>query len=204
MPKANYQKIKLLKLLELLRQETDEEHPLRTSEICTRLNALSITCDRRTLGKDMALFNKQGYEVMPKMVGHEKAYYVEDRGFSVPELKILIDAVQAASFITEKKSAELIKKIAYLGGSHRAEILKGNMVCFNTRKHTNEAIYYNVGFLEEALQQKRKASFCYFDLDETGERIYRKKSSAMWLSRWRLFTTKITTTLCATAANTMV
>lgn len=174
MPKANYQKIKLLKLLELLRQETDEEHPLRTSEICKRLNALSITCDRRTLGKDIALLNKQGYEVMSKMLVHEKAYYVEDRGFSVPELKILIDAVQAASFITEKKSAELINKIAYLGGSHRAEILKGNMVCFNTRKHSNEAVYYNVDFLEEALKQKKKASFFYYDLNENGEKVYRK------------------------------
>lgn len=174
MPRENCQKIKLLKLIELLRQETDEDHPLRTSEICNRLNSLIITCDRRTLGKDIALLNNQGYEVMSKMKGHEKAYYIEDRGFSVPELKILIDAVQAASFITEKKSAELINKIAYLGGSHRAEILKGNMVCFNTRKHSNEAIYYNVDFLEEALKQKKKASFFYFDLNENSQKVYRK------------------------------
>ena len=160
--------------MEMLRQETDEEHPLRTSEICTRLNALKITCDRRTLGKDIAFLNSQGFEVMSAMRGHEKAYYIEERGFSVPELKILIDAVQATGFITEKKSAELINKIAYLGGSHRAEILKKNMVCFNTRKHSNEAIYYNVAFLEEALQQKQKASFYYFDLNENGEKVYRK------------------------------
>ena len=128
MPKANFQKIKLLKLMEMLRQETDEEHPLRTSEICKRLNALNITCDRRTLGKDITLLNSQGFEIMSAMRGHEKAYYIEDRSFSVPELKILIDAVQATGFITEKKSAELINKIAYLGGSHRAEILKRNMV----------------------------------------------------------------------------
>ena len=174
MPKANFQKIKLLKLMEMLRQETDEEHPLRTSEICKRLNALNITCDRRTLGKDIALLNSQGFEVMSAMRGHEKAYYIEDRSFSVPELKILIDAVQATGFITEKKSTELINKIAYLGGSYRAEILKRNMVCFNTRKHSNEAIFYNVAFLEESLQLKKKASFYYFDLDENGARVYRK------------------------------
>lgn len=92
----------------------------------------------------------------------------------MPELKILIDVVQAASFITKKKSRELINKIADLGGSHLAEILKSNMVCFNTRKHSNEAIYYNVGYLEEALQKKKKASFYYFDLNETCERVYRK------------------------------
>ena len=75
---------------------------------------------------------------------------MEDRQFSVPELKILIDAVQAATFITEKKSAEMVEKIAALGGSHRADILKSNIVHFNTNKHTNEAIYYSVNELEQA------------------------------------------------------
>lgn len=82
--------------------------------------------------------NELGYEIMSVMNGHDKCYYVEDRSFSVPELKILIDAVQASSFITEKKSEELISKIAALAGSHRADVLKRNMVCFNTRKHSNE------------------------------------------------------------------
>ena len=149
----NWQKIKLLKLLEMLRQDTDEQHPLPTSEICSRLGAMSISCERRTLYKDIAVLNDQGFEVMWKWVGKEKGYYIEDRSFSVPELKIMIDAIQAARFITEKKTAELIDKIANLGGSHRADILKGNMVCFNTRKHSNESIYYNVGYLEDAIEQ---------------------------------------------------
>lgn len=173
-PDNNCQKIKLLKIMEMLQQDSDEQHPLSTSQICKRLAAMNISCDRRTLAKDMATLNKQGYEIMFGVSGHEKAYYVEDRSFSVPEIKILIDAVQAASFITQKKSGELIEKLAALGGSHKAEILTGNMVCFNTRKHSNEAIYYNVGFLEEALETKHKASFCYFDLNEKGERVYRK------------------------------
>ena len=142
----NHQKIKLLKLMELLKQETDELHPFSTSEICSRLGAMGISCERRTLAKDIALLNEQGFEVMWCKVGKEKGYYIEDRSFSVPELKILIDAVQAANFITEKKSVELIDKISALGGSHRADILKNNLVCFNTCKHSNEMIYYNRKF----------------------------------------------------------
>ena len=161
--------------MELLRQETDEEHPMRTSEICKCITDMGITCDRRTLSRDISMLNEYGYEVMSTMIGHNKAYYVEDRGFSLPELKILMDAVHASAFITEKKSAELIDKIANLGGNHKAELLKRNLVCFNTRKHRNESIYYNVGFLEDALQKHQKVSFYYFDLDENGERIYRKK-----------------------------
>ncbi len=171
----NRQKIKLLKLLELLQQETDELHPLSTNEICNRLGVMGISCERRTLTKDITLLNEQGYEVMWCRVGKEKGYYIADRSFSVPELKILIDAVQAANFITEKKSAELIDKIAALGGSHQADILQSNLVCFNTRKHSNETIYYSVGYLEDAIQQQNKVLFRYFDLDEHGEKIYRRE-----------------------------
>lgn len=175
MPQENFQKIKLLKLVELLRHETDEDHPMRTGVICDRLRAMNITCDRRTLHKDMKMLNEHGYEVMKEMIDHELAYYISDRSFSIPELKILIDAVQAAGFVTEKKSIELIDKIADLGGSHRAEILKDNIVRFNNRKHSNESIYYSVGFLEEAIQQNYKIIFRYYDLNENGEKVFRRE-----------------------------
>ena len=160
--------------MEMLRQETDEAHPLRRTEICERLAKDGIGCDIRTLSKDIAVLNDYGFEVMIRKEDHENFYYVEDRSFSVPELKILIDAVQAASFITEKKTAELIDKIAELGGGNRAAILKDNIVHFNTRKHGNEAIYYNVDTIETAIQQDKKTIFRYFDIDENGARVYRR------------------------------
>ena len=174
MPKDNKQKIKLLCLMEILRQETDESHPLLTSQICKRLGDYGISCERRTVGMDIKVLNDFGYEVMIKMVGHEKGYYIADRSFSVPEIKILLDAVQAAKFITPRKSDALVEKLAALGGSHQAEILKSNIVCFNTRKHTNEMIYYNVQALEDAIREHKQASFQYFDLNEHRERICRK------------------------------
>ena len=174
MPQENCQKIKLLKLMEILRQETDEDHPLKTAAICEKLVSMNISCDRRTLHKDMKVLNDHGFEVMSLLIDHERAYYVADRSFSVPEIKILIDAVQAASFITEKKTAELIDKIADLGGSNRAAILKDNIVHFNTRKHHNEAIYYDVDSLEEAIRTDKKVIFRYFDIDENGQRVYRR------------------------------
>ena len=164
MPEENYQKIKLLKIMEILRQETDEEHPMTKVELAARLVAMNVSCSPRSLIRDIKLLNEQGYEIMDRLIGHEKAYFVCDRSFSVPELKILIDAVQAASFVTNKKTGELIDKIAALGGSHRAAILKGNMVKFNARKHRNETVYYTVGYLEDAIKQNRKVAFKYFDV----------------------------------------
>lgn len=174
MASENIRKIKLLRVLDLLRQNTDENHPLSTSQITAELASMGIPCDRRAVSRDIITLNEMGYEIMSVMVGHDKCYYIEDRSFSVPELKILIDAVHAASFITEKKSKELTDKIAALAGAHRGDVLKRNMVCFNTRKHSNEKIYYNVDCLEEAILKEKKVLFKYFDINEKGERVYRR------------------------------
>ena len=174
MARENFRKVKLLKLIEMLQQNTDEQHPMSTSGIVSCLAQMEIPCDRRTLSQDIATLSNLGYEIMTTTIGHEKAYYIEDRNFSIPELKILIDAVHASSFITDKKSVELINKIAALAGTHRAEVLKHNMVCFNTRKHSNERIFYNVDELVNSILQQKKVLFRYFDLNENAERVYRR------------------------------
>jgi len=174
MSQKNWQKIKLVRLLELLRQESDEQHPLSTNQICDYMLSIDIPCDRRVVSHDVGLLNGMGFEILETRVGKSKAYYIEDRSFSVPELKILIYAVQAASFVTDKKTEELIDKLAHLGGTHRAEILKGNLVCFNTRKHSNEQIYYNVDALEDAIQRQKKVIFRYIDIDIDREKVYRR------------------------------
>jgi len=173
MKNDNCQKIKLLKLMELLRQETDEKHPITTSEICRRLGEMGISCERRTVGKDMRVLREQGFEIMSELKGHENSYWVSDRSFELPELKILMDAVQAALFIPEDKTEQLLEKIAALGGTHQAELLQGNLVRFNTRKHSNRSVFYNVQAIEDALQEKKKLSFRYFDLNENLEKVYR-------------------------------
>ena len=173
MSNENCQKIKLLKLMEMLQRETDEDHPITTSGICQRLGDMGISCERRTVGKDVKLLREQGYEIMSELAGHENSYWISDRSFSLPELKILMDAVQAAHFIPEDKTEQLITKIAALGGSHQAELLQGNIVRFNARKHSNRSIFYNVQEIESAIQKKKKVSFRYFDLDENCSRAYR-------------------------------
>lgn len=168
----NCQKIKLLRLWEMLKQETDDEHLMCTNDICERLEKMGISSERRTLAMDIATLNEYGYEVMSHRVGKSKGYFVDDRSFSIPELKMLIDAVQGSNSITEKKSDELIEKIADLSGSHRSALLTRNAVKFNTIKHTNENIYYTINEIEQALCTDKKISIVYFHLNENGKKVY--------------------------------
>lgn len=166
-------KIRLVKMLEILRRETDETKPMRTNVLIQRLSECGLECTRQTIYADVKLLNSIGYEIMC-IRSTSNEYYIADRSFDMPEIRILLDAVQAASFITPQKTEVLVDKIAALGGPNRAEILKNNIMKYNTTKHTNEDIYYVVNELEQAIIQGKKVSFYYFDYNENKEKIYRK------------------------------
>lgn len=173
----NSTKIKLLKLYELLQKDTDEDRPLSRKELVKLLGEQGVPVGIRTIDRDIDALSEFGFEIISFKKDHERFYYVPEREFSIPELKILMDAVQAASFVTEKKTKDLIDKIAALGGSYRAELLKRNMVNFNTRKHSNEKILYTVDSIEEAIRNKKKIAFHYFYLDDKKERVYQCKDT---------------------------
>lgn len=185
MSKESASKIKYLKIWDILSHETDADHPMTTLELIARLEDIGITCDRRTLYRNIQELNENGYEILSKKTkGHYNEYYVEDRSFDIPEVLILMDAVQAASFITEKKTPELVDKIAQLAGSQRAEVLKRNIVKFGTVKGSNESIYYSVNEISQAIIKKRKIGFFYFDYDTRHERKYRMRTSVPGEKRW--------------------
>ena len=134
--KENNQKIKLVKLLDYLRAESSANAPVSTNNIIQYLNSINITCDRRTLYKDMDMLIDNGANIIKTELGRENAYYIDDASLSLAELKLLINAVQAANFITDKKTAELMEKLISLSGSRRSEIVRDNIICYNNHKHS--------------------------------------------------------------------
>jgi len=165
-------RLRLLRIWEILNKETDEDHPMGTETLREKLLEGGIDCHRTTLYEDIKLLNDSGYEIMCRR-GRSNQYYVMDRKFSNPEVHILMDAVQAASFITSKKTTELVDKIANLAGSQKAMVLKKNIVQFNTAKSDNENIYYSVNEIVTAINTNRKIIFLYFDYDSNHNRVYR-------------------------------
>ncbi len=176
MEKDRNRKLKLLKLLELLRQETDEQHPMRTTDICQRLESMDVSCDRRILASEIQTLCEQGYEIHQCQMGRAKGYFIADRAFKVPELRMLLDAVEASQLLTEKKTQELKDKIINLSNDRQAEILKSTVVRFNSAKSTNERIYYTIEALEKAIRKKKKVTIRYFHLNEHQEKVYRSEN----------------------------
>lgn len=166
-------KIKLLKLYEMLMKETDADHHLTTNQICDRLNAMDIPCDRRTLTDDIDTLINNGYEVKKDKVRNTNKYWTVERPFEKGELRVLADGVRAARFIPKKITDYFIERIGDLGGRAFAKELEEGLVDYQPAKHTNMTAVYALDDLHQAILDDDYVTFRYFDLDHRAERRYR-------------------------------
>lgn len=167
------QKIRPLAIYQILKTHTDSTSALGSFEITETLNLQGLPSSIKEVKSDLKLLKEWGFGICE--VPGEDLYYLSVRLFSDAELKILLDAVQAASFITEKKTLELTEKLSSLAGASRAELLRSGIHCFKTAKHTNENIFNSVSTLDGCIVSGLKCSFLYFDYDLGGTRVYRKE-----------------------------
>ena len=155
------QKLRTLYLMEILLERTDDEHMLNASELCTILDQeYGISTDRRTIYTEMEILDKFGLDIQQKK-GKCPGYYIGARDFELPELKLLVDAVQSSKFITEKKSKELIQKLEKLCCKTDAEMLSRYVFIVNRPKTENETVYYNVDYIHTAIYENKQIKFHY-------------------------------------------
>ena len=174
MPKSYDQKLKILYILDYLQKNSHEDHPVRAAELIDMLKKKEISCDRKTVYSDIAALQQYGVDIIT-VPGKNGGYYIASRSFQLPELKLLIDAVQSSRYLTEAKSRQLIEKLCDQVGEHEAGLLKRNVYVSGRVKSMNETIYYNVNDIQEAISQNRQITFRYFDWGMDGKRHYREK-----------------------------
>jgi predicted DNA-binding transcriptional regulator YafY len=138
-------------------------------------NRHDISCDRKTVYSDIAALQEYGIDI-ESVPGKNGGYYIASRNFELPELKLLIDAVQSSRYLTEGKSRELIEKLCNQCNEHDSKLLRRNVLVSGRVKSMNETIYYNVDAIQDAIAQNKQISFLYFDWDFGGKRRYRDKT----------------------------
>ena len=127
-----------------------------------------------------------GVAVERQRRGNESGWYVAERDFQLPELRLLVDSVQSSRFITRKKSLELIGKIEALGSTHEAKTLRRQVWVKNRIKSMNESIYYIVDDIQAAIEEDRQIRFRYFRYDEKKQRVLRREGGWYVLSPFAL------------------
>ena len=175
MPKSDNQKLKIFYILDYLERNSNEQHPIRASELISMLDRQhDIRCDRKTVYSDIAALQQYGIDIV-SVPGKNGGYYIASRNFELPELKLLIDAVQSSRYLTEKKSRELIEKLCSQCNEQDAKLMRRTVLVSGRVKSMNETIYYNVDAIQDAIARNKQIRFRYFDWDFGGKRKYRDK-----------------------------
>ena len=179
-------KKRLLLILELLYKTTDESHPVSTVDITDYLDEKGFQIDRKTLRSDLRLLISMGYDIVVVKSSPNK-YFWGERTFEIPELKMLLDAVSSARFISETKSKQLTKKIMSLAGMQQREQLKRHVRAIGKTKADNKGLYYIIDRITEAINRKKKISFQYTEYNGRKEKILRNDGEVYILSPYVLY-----------------
>ena len=179
-------KLKMLHLIRIFSQETDDDHALTLQEIITKLAAVNITADRKTLYADFEDLRQFGFDIIAQQRNHTTYYHLGERDFELPELKLLVDCVQAAKFITSRKSRELIRKLERYASVYQAAQLQRQVYIAGRVKAMNESIYYNIDRLHSAINAGLQIRFQYGQWNLDKEMVLRRGGEWYQVSPWAL------------------
>ncbi len=180
MANSGNQKRKLLLVMEMFTKSSDEEHPLTASAIIKQLEQEGIVAERKSIYRDIQVLQEYGIDI--EKSGDRGGFYLASREFELPELKLLVDAVVASKFITEKKSRELVSKIERLGSIYQAKHLHRQVVVSDRVKTANEQIYYAIDEIYNCIDNNHKMTFLYMEWNEKKERVLRRDGKEYMVS----------------------
>lgn len=186
MAKSENQKQKLLALLDILKKNTDEEHGITMAQIIDELDAQGIKAERKAIYMDINVLKDYGYKIEGNKKGGTYYYSLLSRNFELPELKLLVDAVQASKFISEKRSNELIKKIENQASRYQAKELQRQVYVANRVKTNYESVYCNIDDLNLAINHNSKIQFDYYEWTRDKEMKIRENGKKTDISPWAL------------------
>lgn len=184
-PRSN-QKLKIMYLMKILMEYTDENHDITLAEIVEKLKAYGVTAERKSLYSDIENLRTYGIEVEGQQYDRTYHYRVTNRKFELAELKLLVDSVQSARFITEKKSKELIEKLEAYSSKYEAEKLNRQVNVSGRVKTQNKRVYYNVDAIHEAISDNRQVTFRYFSWNVDKKMELRHEGAFYHVSPWAL------------------
>lgn len=185
MAKATRQKSKLLYIAQYLMEHTDEKHSVTMAQLIEYLASNGISAERKSIYNDIDTLNAFGMDIVRTGSPHS-GYQLASRNFELAEVKLLVDLVQSAKFITSKKSRELIAKLEREVSRNEAHQLQRQVIVLDRNKTSNESIYYNVDVIYAAIAENVKVRYQYFEWDEKKQRRLRKNGEDYEVSPWLL------------------
>ena len=160
MPKQEGQKSKLLTLLRILEQKTDEEHLLNVPQLVQLLEQQGIFAERKSIYSDIDTLRSLGYDIQLQR-GRGGGYWLASRTFELSELKLLVDAVQSSKVISARTSNKLIHKLEALCSDYEATQLQRQVYVDGRPKTESHTLLYSIDALHSAISADQMVRFGY-------------------------------------------
>ncbi|MEI6579790.1 MAG: WYL domain-containing transcriptional regulator [Eubacteriales bacterium] len=185
MPGKKGSKLKLLHLMDILWLYTDEENVLTATELCDKLEEYGSEAERKSIYSDIDTLRQFGFDIV-NTNSPKRGFFLAARSFEIAELRLLADAVQAAYFISNKKTKTLISKLYRLCSESQAENIEKQIFVENKLKCSNEEIYYTIDILNNAIQQGKQVEFKYFKRTLTSKMTTRSEEKRFVVNPYAL------------------
>jgi len=167
------------KIRDILLQKTDDQVGLTISELIQQLKrefGEDYQVSRNTVKSTIDELRESGFNVEEKTGSNRTAYYTHQyRLFEIHELRMLIDAVTSARFLTMRGSKQLINKLRKLTSDNLSGRLKNQISVENRVKAQNREIRYHIDKIHTAIQEKKKVSFQYGNYNVYKQFVLRKE-----------------------------
>ncbi len=176
------QKLKILRILQMLFEQTDSTHGITTQEIIDNLAMQGISAERKSIYRDMKVLEQFGLAVKSS----DKKWRLTERPLQLEELIMLVDAVQSAPFLTEEITDELIGRIQRLASRNQRVMLERRIDVPSRIKMQNQSVLENLDIIQQAMRQKRKVAFKYFSYNIKKQKELRRDAHEYVLTPIRL------------------
>lgn len=188
MASGSSQKLKLLYIIKILEQNSDDEHPISSTLIIKKLESYGITAERKAIYDDIECLQEFGYDII-KTRNPKAGYFLADREFELPEIFLLQDAVRTAHFISEKKTRDLCRKLNGKLSVYQLERNKTGIYINTDGKTKNESIFYNIDTISRAIENKHKITFKYgvrqLNANRESEIVYKERTASPYAMTWQ-------------------
>ena len=168
-------KSRILYLKQYMEEYADELHPVTVTDILSGLEAKGIKTSRYTISRELEQLTEAGIDVVCN-TGKPSQYFIGDRAFELPELKLLVDAVTASRFIPPKKAAALIEKLSNFASTHQSGELRRSLYTDKQNKDSktnSDRAYIIVDLLHTAINTDKKIICNYFEWGADKKKVYK-------------------------------
>lgn len=170
MAKQSNQKLKLLYLLRILLEQTDENCGLTLAQISDELAKYNVSAARKSLYDDIESLRLFGVNVCVKRDRYVK-YYIAKRDLSTAELKYIIDALSDFDAIPRSAAYDLIQKLIKIhGGKGRSYCGTVEEPTYKTPAVISAELAKSIELIDSALLSGKKIYFKQFEWNSLKQR----------------------------------